>query len=29
VEIDDELQLTFTDGHVQAKVLAKIGKGDG
>lgn len=28
VEIDDELQLTFTDGHVQAKVLAKIGKGD-
>jgi exodeoxyribonuclease VII large subunit len=29
VEIDDELQLTFTDGYVQAKVLAKIGKGDG
>ncbi|WP_026766688.1 exodeoxyribonuclease VII large subunit [Selenomonas ruminantium] len=29
VEIDDELQLTFTDGRVQAKVLAKIGKGDG
>ena len=28
VEIDDELQLTFTDGRVQAKVLAKIGKGD-
>ena len=29
VEIDDELQLTFTDGSVKAKVLAKIGKGDG
>ncbi len=29
VEIDDELQLTFTDGHVRTKVLAKIGKGDG
>ena len=28
VEIDDELQLTLTDGHVRAKVLAKIGKGD-
>ena len=28
VEIDDELQLTFTDGRVKAKVLAKIGKGD-
>lgn len=28
VEIDDELQLTFTDGRVQAKVLAKIRKGD-
>lgn len=28
VEIDDELQLTLTDGRIKARVLAKTGKGD-
>ena len=29
VEIDDEIQLSLTDGSLKARVLAKTGKGEG